>query len=74
MSWLPEVREIVLSLLLGSILIASIVNFNYPRFAEKANPFKNFVINVDAEYQISPSLIKRKEVCEHVLNDKRLTE
>ena len=45
MSWLPEVREIVLSLLLGSILIASIVNFNYPRFAE------NFVINVDVEYQ-----------------------
>ena len=45
MSWLPEVREIVLSLLLGSILIASIVNFNYPRFAE------NFVVNVDAEYQ-----------------------
>ena len=45
MSWLPEVRAIVLSLLLGSILIASIVNFNYSRFAE------NFVINVNAEYQ-----------------------
>ena len=45
MSWLPEVRAIVLSLLLGSILIASIVNFNYSRFAE------NFFINVNAEYQ-----------------------
>ena len=45
MSWVPDVREIVLSLLLGSILIASIVNFNYPRFAE------NLVINVNAEYQ-----------------------
>ena len=44
MSGLPEVRAIM-SLLLGLILIASIVNFNYPRFAE------NLVINVNAEYQ-----------------------
>ena len=51
MSWPPEVRAIVLTLLLGSILIASIVNFNNPRLAEKANPVTNFVINVKAEYQ-----------------------
>ena len=51
MSWPPEVRAIVLTLLLGSILIASIVNFNYPRLAEKANPFTNIVINVKAEYR-----------------------
>ena len=49
MNWIPEVRAIVWFFFLGSILIASIVNFNYPHLAEKADPSKNFVI--DVEYQ-----------------------
>ena len=49
MSWIPEVGAIVWFLLLGSILIASIVNFDYSRFAEETNPSETFVIN--AEYQ-----------------------
>ena len=50
MSWLI-IRAIMWSFLLGLILIASIVTFNFPRLAEKANPFTNIVINVKAEYK-----------------------